>query len=90
MPDNELTLEILNKAINLIKKRDEEEEIVGFVLNPIDYENIKNSADSIWAITNGKLIVQSSLHMHGGFELYVSDYVPIGQPFPLRRKDARP
>ncbi len=83
----ELTLEVLDEAISRIKEYDYDNETIGFKLNPSDYRDIENRSKAIFAITDGKLIMQSSLHMYNGLRIESDVTVPLGCPQKILRSE---
>ena len=79
---SELTLEILDEAISEIGKFDYQNEIIGFKLNPVDYEAIRMETKSIFVITNHKMILQPP---YKGLRLEPETNVPPGYPEPIKR-----
>ena len=77
-----LTLEILEGAIRQIEKSEYHNEIIGFKLNPVDYEAIRMGTESIFVITNNKMILQPP---YKGLKLELDVNVPPGYPEPIRR-----
>lgn len=82
----ELTLEILDKAIREVEKSNYRNEVIGFKLNPIDLRAIKAEKESIFVITNNKMILQPP---YKGLRLEPDVNVPPGYPEPIRREQAR-
>lgn len=87
MPEEkgELTLEILDAAIKQIEKYDCDHEIIGFKLNPSDYNEVKEKTKSIFVITNNKMILQPP---YTGLRLEPDVNIPPGYPEPIRKSNA--
>lgn len=87
MPEDELTIETLDKAIALIKEAKQEDEIVGFSINPSDLRKIKDATAYLYGMDEIKFFV---IPPYAGIALYSDINTPIGHPIPLRRKDLAP
>lgn len=83
----ELTLEMLDEAIKQIEKFDADNEIIGFKINPIDYERIRAKTKAIFVRTNNKMILQPP---YEGLRLYSDDTIPPGYPEPIRKSTRKP
>lgn len=82
----ELTLEILDKALEQFGQFDYENEVIGFKLNPSDHRAIEDRLASISVVTNNKWIVQPP---YKGLILEPDVNVPPGYPQPIRRSERR-
>ncbi len=80
----ELTLEILDKAIEQIKGSDFENEIIGFKLNPADLRAIKSKTAFIWAVERNRFFITPP---YKGVFLESDVNVPPGYPEAIHRKE---
>ena len=78
----ELTLEMLDEAISLINKYQEDNEIIGFRLHPDDMRGIKEKTLAIFCVRNNKLTMTPP---YMGMMLISDINVPPGYPEPIRR-----
>ena len=79
---SKLTIELLEEAIRQIEKFDYQDEIIGFKLNPVDYEAIRMRTQSIFVITNHKMILQPP---YRGLKLESDVSILPGYPEPIKR-----
>ena len=80
----ELTLEILEKAVKQLKQHKREHEIIGYYVNPLDMDNIKKGLASIYGADETKVFV---IPPYGGVFLRESFALSVGQVAIVRRLD---
>ena len=78
----ELTLEMLDEAISLINKYQEDNEIIGFRLHPDDLSSIKTKTVTLFCVSNNKFTITPP---YMGMMLISDENVPPGYPEPIRR-----
>ena len=78
----ELTLEMLDEAISLINKYQEDNEIIGFRLHPDDLSSIKTKTVTLFCVSNNMFTLTPP---YMGMMLISDINVPPGYPEPIRR-----
>jgi len=80
----EITLDTLRDAISQLKEFDHGNEVIGFILNPIDIEGIRNGTTQYTGIVNDNLLL---IPPYQGMPIYSDEGQPIGYVRYVRRKD---
>ena len=81
MKKQELTLEILDQAIQKIQEQ--RDVIVGVVLSPSDYLSIKDGSRKMTGWDSSKIF---DVALYKGIAVFISEMVEDGKPIPLVRK----
>jgi len=79
-----LTIDILNKAIDNIKRFEFNNEVVGFKINPADLREIKEGMMEFCGVVNNALVV---IPPYQGLRLEPDINQPRGYVHPIRRNN---
>ena len=78
-----LTLEILDKAIEQVKRYEADHKIIGYRLNPLDFQDIKARTKVLLSVGDGEITMTPP---YRGLILISDKDVPPGYPYPVKKR----
>lgn len=82
----ELTLEVLEEAIALIKTYEKQDEIIGIAIHPEDIRELENGTKRLYGIDPKRMF---QIPPYQGMAIYSSPEVPRGKVIPLKRYEIK-